>query len=52
LPWATVGLIFATACAVQKILGHESIATTEHYVAVDDSEIRAAMMAAVDGESW
>lgn len=33
--------------AVQKLLGHESIATTERYVAVDDSEIRAAMMGAL-----
>jgi site-specific recombinase XerD len=28
------------------LLGHESIATTEGYVAVDNSEIRATMMAA------
>jgi integrase/recombinase XerC len=34
--------------AVQVLLGHASIATTERYVAVDDSEIRAAMMAASD----
>jgi integrase len=33
--------------AVQVLLGHSSIATTERYVAVDDSEIRAAMVAAV-----
>jgi site-specific recombinase XerD len=32
--------------AVQMLLGHSSIATTERYCAVDDSEIRAAMMAA------
>jgi integrase len=32
--------------AVQMLLGHESIATTEGYVAVDNSEIRATMMAA------
>ncbi len=34
--------------AVQILLGHESIATTERYTAVDDSEIRAAMTAALD----
>jgi integrase/recombinase XerC len=33
--------------AVQVLLGHTSIATTERYTAVDDSEIRAAMVAAV-----
>jgi integrase len=32
--------------AVQVLLGHSSIATTERYCAVDDSEIRAAMEAA------
>jgi site-specific recombinase XerD len=32
--------------AVQVLLGHASIATTERYTAVDDSEIRAAMTAA------
>lgn len=32
--------------AVQRLLGHESVATTERYVAVDDDEMRAAMMAA------
>jgi integrase/recombinase XerC len=32
--------------AVQVLLGHESIATTERYTAVDDDEIRAAMEAA------
>jgi integrase/recombinase XerC len=32
--------------AVQVLLGHSSIATTERYLAVDDSEIRAAIMAA------
>jgi integrase/recombinase XerC len=32
---------------VQVLLGHASIATTEQYTAVDDSEIRAAMVAAV-----
>jgi hypothetical protein len=31
---------------VQVLLGHSSIATAERYVAVDDSEIRAAMVAA------
>jgi site-specific recombinase XerD len=30
---------------VQVLLGHASIATTERYVAVDDSEIRAATAA-------
>jgi site-specific recombinase XerD len=29
--------------------GHASIATTERYTAVDDDEIRAAMMAAIRG---
>jgi site-specific recombinase XerD len=33
--------------AVQVLLGHASIATTERYLAVDDDEIRAAMVAAV-----
>lgn len=33
--------------AVQTILGHSSVATTERYTAVDDDEIRAAMMAAL-----
>jgi integrase len=32
--------------AVQMLLGHESISTTERYCAVDDDEIRAAMMSA------
>jgi integrase len=32
--------------AVQMLLGHQSIATTERYCAVDDFEIRAAMEAA------
>lgn len=32
--------------AVQQLLGHQSVATTERYTATDDSEIRAAMMAA------
>jgi integrase len=33
--------------AVQVLLGHASIATTERYTAVDDEEIRAAMMSAL-----
>jgi integrase/recombinase XerC len=33
--------------AVQVLLGHSSVAVTERYTAVDDSETRAAMMAAV-----
>ena len=33
--------------AVQVLLGHASIVTTERYTAVDDDEIRAAMMAAI-----
>lgn len=37
--------------AVQMLLGHASVATTQRYVAVSDNEIRAAMMAAVDQES-
>jgi integrase/recombinase XerC len=36
--------------AVQVLLGHESIATTERYIAADESEIRAAMVAAVFDE--
>ncbi|WP_232375434.1 tyrosine-type recombinase/integrase [Mycolicibacterium baixiangningiae] len=32
--------------AVQQLLGHASIATTERYTAVDDDEVRAAAMAA------
>ena len=32
--------------AVQTLLGHASIATTERYTAVDDDEVRAAAMAA------
>lgn len=32
--------------AVQVLLGHSSVATTERYTAVDDDEIRAAVMAA------
>jgi integrase len=35
--------------AVQMLLGHSSVATTERYCAVDDDEIRAAMMAAAVG---
>jgi site-specific recombinase XerD len=34
--------------AVQVLLGHASIATTERYTAVDDAEIPAAMVAAGD----
>lgn len=33
--------------AVQKMMGHESVATTQMYTYVDDDEVRAAMMAAV-----
>ena len=33
--------------AVQVLLGHSSIATTERYLSVDDGEIRATMMAAL-----
>lgn len=33
--------------AVQQLLGHESVATTEAYTFVDDDEVRSAMMAAV-----
>lgn len=32
--------------AVQTLMGHASVATTEIYTAVDDAEVRAAMMAA------
>ncbi|WP_460356687.1 tyrosine-type recombinase/integrase [Mycobacterium sp. ZZG] len=32
--------------AVQHLLGHSSVATTMRYTAVDDDEVRAAMMAA------
>ncbi|QEA10811.1 integrase [Mycobacterium phage Weirdo19] len=32
--------------AVQTLLGHASVATTEIYTAVDDAEVRAAMLAA------
>jgi integrase len=35
--------------AVQMLLGHQSISTTERYCAVDDSEIRAAMESASAG---
>ncbi|MBU8831152.1 tyrosine-type recombinase/integrase [Mycolicibacterium goodii] len=34
--------------AVQTLLGHSSVATTERYTAVDHDEVRAAMMAALD----
>ncbi|AQT78341.1 hypothetical protein B1R94_02460 [Mycolicibacterium litorale] len=33
--------------AVQELLGHANVAITERYTAVDDDEMRAAMMAAV-----
>lgn len=36
----------AATCAVQTLLGHSSLATTERHTAVDD-EIRAAMISAV-----
>lgn len=36
--------------AVQQLLGHSSIATTERYTAVDDDEIRAAMVAAAQDD--
>ncbi|QPL15254.1 tyrosine integrase [Mycobacterium phage Peeb] len=36
--------------AVQTMLGHASVATTEIYTAVEDAEVRAAMMAAGDGD--
>jgi integrase len=33
--------------AVQALMGHSSIATTERYLAVDDDEVRAAILAAL-----
>jgi integrase/recombinase XerC len=33
--------------AVQVLMGHSSIATTQTYLACDDQEIRAAMLAAL-----
>lgn len=36
--------------AVQVILGHASVATTERYTAVDNGELRAAMIAAAGSE--
>lgn len=35
--------------AVQTLLGHASVATTEIYTAVDDAEVRAAAIAAAEG---
>lgn len=35
--------------AVQGLLGHSSVAVTERYTAVDDNEMRDAMMAAIGG---
>ncbi|GAB7144434.1 recombinase XerD [Mycobacterium riyadhense] len=32
--------------AVQQLLGHEPIATTERYTVIDDAEMRAVAMAA------
>jgi site-specific recombinase XerD len=32
---------------MQTLLGHSSVAATERYTAVDDDEIRAAMMPAI-----
>lgn len=32
--------------AVQILLGHTSVATTQRYTAVDEDEVRAAMMSA------
>lgn len=37
--------------AVQTLLGHASVATTERYTAVDDAELRAAMLAAAEPAS-
>jgi integrase/recombinase XerC len=33
--------------AVHTMLGHSSIATTERYLAVNDDEVRAAMLSAL-----
>ena len=56
-PWTMHALRhrFASRCyrasrnlrAVQVLMGHASIATTERYLAVDDDEVRAAMMGAL-----
>jgi site-specific recombinase XerC len=37
-----------TYAPYKSLLGHESIATTQRYTAVDDGELRAAMAAALD----
>jgi site-specific recombinase XerD len=43
---AFAGVFARARRAAQVLIGHESIAPTERYCAVDDSEIRAAMEAA------
>ncbi len=37
--------------AVQRVLGHESVATTQIYTAVDDDELRSAVLAGLTGEA-